>query len=603
MLPVPRHLGHTGDMSDERDEIRRRINLVDLVAQRVTLKQHGKVWKGLCPFHNDRNPSFQVDPAMGRYVCWACGEKGDCFDWVQKNLNVGFREALEVLARDTGVVLKGYDGPSKVERLRYEDAMEEAMRFFRSEIDRSTAALSYCERRGLDSATLATWEVGYAPDVGDALASRLRRNGFQLAECQTLFLVEGDSGAGYRDKFRGRLIFPIRDEQGKLVAFGGRLLGEGHPKYINSGDTPMYRKSKVLYGMNRAKEPMASSRRGVLVEGYLDVVACHRAGLDSAVASLGTSLTQEQARLLKRWCERVTVLYDADEAGAKAADRAADVLQAEGLAVEIALMPPGEDPDTLLRAAGAGAVVAAAEGGVAPIAHRLAQLELRVTPSEDGYWEEAFEVLAGARSPMELDRFSVLLASKYPYTRDSVQAQKSIRRGVDAKRRELRSRAHGAAPSQAVVVHRVAQTPVDLNTAERAVLLAFLEPELCARAWDVFREGDRFFTRSGVVLSTTIAGVFLDAPPVGQPRDWLHLIEDDDVRELIEAVRAHAVRPESAGAPPSLEVLVDALGDLRRLRRGRYVEDVKKGSLDDDRLREITHVLKGAEPNVEPKTR
>lgn len=591
-------------MSDERDEIRRRINLVDLVSQRVTLKQHGKAWKGLCPFHNDRNPSFQVDPAMGRYVCWSCGEKGDCFDWVQKTLNVGFREALEVLARDTGVELKGFDGPSKVERLRYEDAMEEALRFFRSEIDRSSTALGYCERRGLDKATLSTWELGFAPDVRDALATRLRRNGFQLADCQAVFLVDGDPGAGYRDKFWGRLIFPIRDEQGKLVAFGGRMIGDGNPKYINSGDTPLYRKSKVLYGMHRAKDAISSSRRAVLVEGYLDVIACHRSGLESAVASLGTAVTQEQARLLKRWCDCVTVLYDADEAGIKAADRAADVLQAEGLSVDIALMPDGEDPDTLLRTAGAGAVVAAAEGGVAPIAHRLTQLERRVAPSEDAYWDEAFEVLAGARTVMELDRFCDLLTSKYPYTRDALQAMRSIRRGVEAKRRQLRARPKGASVhEEPAPVRRPAPAANDLHAAERAVLLAFLEPELCARAWDVLVEADLFFTRSGMQLAQIMGQVFQEGPPEGQPRDWLHRIEDEEVLGLVEAVRAHAVRPDSAGAPPCLEVLVDALGDLRRLRRRRYVGDARKGDLDDDRLREIAHVLKGAEPEGEPKTR
>ncbi|MCO5298031.1 MAG: DNA primase, partial [Fimbriimonadaceae bacterium] len=433
-------------MGDEREEIRRRLNLVDLVSQRVSLQgpKQGK-WKGLCPFHDDKNPSFEVNPSIGRYHCWACGEKGDIFSWVMKTRNVEFREALEILAREAGVELEAYKGPTRSERLALEDAMEHAKRFFEAELKRSEAARKYCADRGLDESTLSAWEIGYAPDVGDALAGSLRKEKFELRRCKELFLVEEDASGGYYDKFRGRLMFPIRDEHGKLVAFGGRVLGDGHPKYINSSDTPLYRKSHVLYGMHRAKAAIAKEQQAVLVEGYLDVIACHRAGLETAVASLGTALATEQAKLLGRWCRQAVILYDADEAGKKAADRAADILQEAGLEVRIALMPPGEDPDTLLRTQGAAAVVAAAKGGLKPLAHRIGQLVARSDPHEEAFWSEAFSILAAWRSPLELDEMVVRLAPLYPHTKDPTINQKSIRTGVNEARRQ-RARDAGRTP-------------------------------------------------------------------------------------------------------------------------------------------------------------
>ncbi|MFQ3677909.1 MAG: DNA primase, partial [Fimbriimonadaceae bacterium] len=299
-------------MAGEREEIRARISIVELVGQRVSLKRTGKDWKGLCPFHPDKNPSFSVSETTGRYRCWSCGETGDVFSWVMKTQNVDFPEALEILARQAGVELTPRAGaPDHSLRVRQLAAMEEALKFFREQLVRSREALGYVERRGLDQEILDAWEIGYAPADGSPLSRRLGKAGFPLEMCRDLFLVD-QSGSGYRDKFFNRLMFPIRNERGELVAFGGRVLGDGHPKYINSGDTPIFRKSRVLYGMFRAREAMRRRRHAVLVEGYLDVIACHRAGVDTAVASLGTALAEEHAQLLRRWVDEVTIFYDGD---------------------------------------------------------------------------------------------------------------------------------------------------------------------------------------------------------------------------------------------------------------------------------------------------
>src|SRR5947209_3610497 len=223
-------------MSDEISEIRARIDIVDLIGQAVALKRKGKSFLGLCPFHEDHNPSFNVSPDMGRYTCWSCKENGDIFSWVMKTQNVAFPEALQILAEKAGVKLRGHSDEARSVRANQRAAMEAALSFFQEQLSKTPAAVQYCDRRGLTEAIRSHWELGYAPDLGEALTVFLQRKGFRLADCKPLFLVDGDEH-GYRDKFRARLMFPIRDEKGELVGFGGRVIGDGNPKYINSSDT------------------------------------------------------------------------------------------------------------------------------------------------------------------------------------------------------------------------------------------------------------------------------------------------------------------------------------------------------------------------------
>lgn len=382
-------------MADEIGEIRARINIVDLVGQSVALKRSGNRYQGLCPFHEDKNPSFSVTPETGRYVCWACGEKGDVFNWVMKTRNIEFKEALQLLAEQAGVTLKTQKPEDRSIRMTQRSAMDAAQKLFREQLGKSPAAKAYCASRGLTQEILDKWEIGYAPDDGQALTISLKKQGFRLAECKQLFLVDGDDNQGYREKFRGRLIFPIRDERGDLVAFGGRALGDAQPKYINSSDTPLYKKGKVLYAMNIAKEAMRDEKTAVLTEGYMDVIACHAAGVKTAIASLGTALTSDQAKLLKRWCDAVTVLYDSDSAGQKASAKAIDIFSAEGLRVRVAAVPEGKDPDTLLKSAGPAAVRKAATAGLTPLEYRIHAIEKEHSSDSEEFWSMAVAAIAG----------------------------------------------------------------------------------------------------------------------------------------------------------------------------------------------------------------
>lgn len=566
-------------MADETREIRARVDLVDLVSQRVSLKKAGKTWKGLCPFHEDRNPSFTVSSETGRYKCWSCGEAGDIFTWVMKTQNVEFKDALQILAKAAGVTLSR-SGPKQDSSQRevWQTAMAEALSFFKEQLAKSSHAIEYCERRGLSKEVLETWELGYAPDVGDALAGTLKRKGLPLAECKQLFLVDTDSSGGFFDKFRARLIFPIRDERGELVAFGGRLLGDGVPKYINSSDTPIYRKSRVLYGMNRAKEALQKERRAVLVEGYLDVIACHQAGVTGALASLGTSLAEDHARLLKRWCDEVVILYDSDAAGQKAAHRAVDILKVEGLKVRIALMPDGEDPDTLLKSGGTGAVLRTIEKSVAPMEFDLHELQKRLKPSQTEFWDEAVGILATAPNEMELDRFIVQLAPLYPGLRDPVEAIKTIRREVDRQRKRPAPRVPYVA--KAIVEPAVVVTDVQsLKVAELIVLRAFLSEDLREAAWEALQDADLMMTGLGADIASAINGAFPLKAPEGPPSLWLSEVQPE---AMVGAL--NDLQYDRRVAQLSETVLSDTIEGLKTRKVKREFTQKKSTSADRNDL-------------------
>lgn len=569
-------------MADELDEIRSRIRLVELVGQSVSLTRKGRNWLGLCPFHDDRRPSFNVSDTTGYYKCWACNESGDMFTWVMKTQNVGFPEAVEILARQAGVTLRKRKPEDPSQKLSWQGAMAESLAFFRAELGKSSEGKAYCERRGLSQDVLDQWEIGYAPDVGEALAIHLSKKGYSLAECQKLFLVDQDSSGGYFDKFRGRLIFPIRDERGDLVAFGGRVLGDGHPKYINSSDTPLYRKSKVLYGMNLAKKAISDGASPVMCEGYLDVIACHMAGVHSAVASLGTALSEEHAKMLMRWAKSgdTVILYDADEAGERAAARGAEILEKEGLKVRVALMPTGQDPDTLLRTAGAGAVKLAAEGGLSPTEFKVRQIELKFKPDDETFWKLVVESLSESRSELELARHVQYLAPKYPHLRDPIEAAKALRRMINQQRRSRSGRSEP--PSRPPLD---AKPKLGIKSAEASLFRAFLADDFRVTAMSAIKQSDLFVTGKAAELAAAISLAFPEAPH-GPPADWLNRIEPEELRQFL--VDIDLAKEERLTVP----FVEESIQHLQKKRDERAVQELKQTANSDDRLRQLQERLR-----------
>ena len=544
---------------------------------------------GLCPFHADKKPSLDVNSEMGSYRCWACGEKGDIFNWVMKTQNVDFKDALTILAQRAGVTLSGRrsaetSATARSERQARKALMDAALAFFQAELEKAANAKAYCANRGIDAATIAVWELGYAPAVGEALVAYLKRQGLPLAEAKTLFLVDGDDSRGYSDKFLGRLIFPIRNERGDVVAFGGRVLGDGVPKYINSSDTPLYRKSHVLYGLWQARDNLRKTRHAVLAEGYLDVIACHRAGVTGALASLGTSLAEEQAKLLKHWCDAVTILYDGDAAGLKAADRAADILAVEGLIVTIATLPPGDDPDTVLQREGSAGVERGVAGTQSPLDFRVAQLERRVATTDPAFWVELFDLLAAAPTELELMRQVERLAPAYPELRDVVAARKALRAEIMRRRRPA-ARRQGAQPTPTGKAG--GPTRITVDSAELTLLYAYILGEDRLPYHALIADSQLFVTGAATRIAAALADAFPEGPPEGLPAVWLNRVE-----------------PDAAAAISELDF--DRLGSLNeqfvrdtidRLQRNKEDRLARVGEDEGDRLRKAQERLKKLKPD------
>ncbi len=331
------------------EKIKQRIDIVDFVRQYVPhLKKAGKTWKACCPFHKEKTPSFTVSSEKGLFYCFGCQSGGDIFEFLMKIENLSFHEALQKLADIAGVEYKPTHGFSADEQKRIDarKTLDFAKNFFHKNLMSvgGEFARNYVKGRNLTKETALKFELGFAKNDATALCREAQSAGYTPQQLKEVGLGV-ITAYGPRDYFRGRLIFPIINQRGETVGFGGRILAEGEPKYLNSPETLLFNKSQVLYGINFAGPAIRKAGRAVLLEGYMDVIACHQAGFENTVAPLGTSLTEDHARLLKRYTDNVVVLFDPDAAGIKAALRGALILIEQGVFVKVASLSEGLDPD------------------------------------------------------------------------------------------------------------------------------------------------------------------------------------------------------------------------------------------------------------------
>ncbi|MCC8167807.1 MAG: DNA primase [Clostridiales bacterium] len=340
------------------EEVRSRNNIVDVIGSYVKLTRKGNSYFGLCPFHGEKTPSFSVSENKQMYYCFGCGAAGDVFTFLKEYENLSFSEAMEVLASRSGVSLPKQEMSAEQKkaadrRSRLLEANKEAARYFYSLLHskRGERAFKYFKGRQLTDETMQKFGLGYADQYSDDLYRFLRSRGYEDDLLKDTGLVSFTESHGGRDKFWNRAMFPIMDARSRVIAFGGRVMGEGEPKYLNSPETPIFDKSHTLYGLHIAR----ATRRPQLslCEGYMDVIALHQAGFDNAVASLGTSLTDGHASILKHYTNEVFLSYDSDGAGQRAALRAIPILKRSGLTARIINMQPYKDPDEFIKALGA----------------------------------------------------------------------------------------------------------------------------------------------------------------------------------------------------------------------------------------------------------
>lgn len=339
------------------DEVKYRNKIEDVISSYVNLKRAGSNYQGLCPFHSEKTPSFTVFPNTETFHCFGCGAGGDVISFIMRAENLEYPGAVEFLAKRAGLEMPEEAGDAKsetVKRSRMYEMNRAAALFFNRMlyVPESEPAREYLKKRGLSGAAVKRFGLGFAPNSFDALRTHMHSLGYGDDELKEAFLCgKSERTGGYFDYFRGRIIFPIIDNFSNVIAFGGRALGDGKPKYLNTSDTPVFKKSRNLFALNFARNACADSL--ILCEGYMDVIAVHMAGFPNAVATLGTALTTEQARLMAKYTKKVILSYDSDEAGVSAAKRAIPILTDAGLEVKMLRMEGAKDPDEYIKKFGA----------------------------------------------------------------------------------------------------------------------------------------------------------------------------------------------------------------------------------------------------------
>jgi DNA primase len=470
-------------------ELADRNDIVDVVSSYVRLtKRSGANLFGLCPFHSEKTPSFSVSPDKQIYHCFGCGKGGSVINFIMEIENLSFPDAVEFLARRAGMeVPDDGDRAQRDRRGRLLALNKEAARFYFEKLigPEGGPGQAYISRRQIEPAVAKRFGLGFAPDSFYALTDAMRDKGFQDFELIDAGLANANkSGKGVHDVFRNRLMFPVIDVRGSVIGFSGRILGDGEPKYLNSRETPVFSKSRNLFALNLAKK----SKNGyiLLTEGNIDVVSLHQAGFDSAVASLGTSLTPEQARLISRYTSEVVIAYDNDSAGQKAAQRAIGILEPLDLKVKVLQMSGAKDPDEFIKAFGRDAFANLLSASENHVEYRLRVIERsRDLGSDEGrvaYLKDAAALLAELPSPVEREVYAMRVADKAgvgkavvvdEVTRQRTRRLKTARK--QAERSAVRDARAAAQPKERSLRY---ENPRSAVAEEGVVRLAYLDPGL-----------------------------------------------------------------------------------------------------------------------------
>ena len=423
-------------------ELKMKTDIEDVISTYVTLKRRGATLVGLCPFHNEKTPSFTVYPATQSFYCFGCGAGGDAITFLKKIENLDYLDAVKTLAQRAGLQMpqEGFDDSLSKRRRRILEMNREAARFYHSVLlsPEGKVGYDYYIGRALSAATISHFGLGFAPNQWDALLKHMRAKGYQPAELVDAGLARKGQ-KGYYDNFRNRVMTPIIDVRGNVIAFGGRVLDDSKPKYINTGDTLVYKKTNELFALNFAKDSKEDAL--ILCEGYMDVIAMHQAGFTNAVAGCGTALTTEQVRLISRYAKEVILTYDADEAGQKALQKAMTLFDQTDVKVRIPALVGGKDPDEIIRTYGRDKFKGMLEGASNETEFRLLalrrQYNLATTQGKIDFIGGALQILA-TLPPVEQDLYVSRLSEELGVERQNMKVQLQDLVARQGNRREKR---------------------------------------------------------------------------------------------------------------------------------------------------------------------
>ena len=423
------------------DELKHRCDIEQVISPYTRLKRAGRNLTGLCPFHSEKTPSFVVYPENGSFYCFGCGAGGDVVTFVRMAEHLEYMEALRFLAQKAGIAMPEdiENDQSAKQRVRILECNREAARFFYQVLNAplGKAGLEYFNKRHLSEKTVKKFGLGFAPDTWDALIKHLKSKGFTEQEAELAALTRKNRQGGSYDLFRNRVMFPIIDLRGSVIGFGGRTIGSDNPKYINSPDTMVFKKSRGLFGLNIAKA--TKQQYLILCEGYMDTIGLHQAGFDNAVATLGTALTGEQARLIAQYTGEVVIAYDSDEAGQKATERAVGILSKTGIKIRVLSMSGAKDPDEYISKFGVEKFRQLLEGSTNSTEHEILKLRKKHdTDSDDGkvnFLNEFCVVMSRIPAKLEADVYINKIANEFSVSKDAIVEQvNALRRKMEKSR-------------------------------------------------------------------------------------------------------------------------------------------------------------------------
>ena len=409
-------------------DLRLKTDIYDVISTYVTLKKRGRTYVGLCPFHNEKTPSFTVYPDTQSFYCFGCGAGGEAIAFMKRIENLDYIDAVKTLAQRAGMQMpddNSYDDSLAKKRRKILEINRESAKFFNSYMmsESGRKGHEYFLNRGLSEKTIKHFGLGFAPDSWDSLLKHLKSLGFSLSDMEDAGVIKKGQ-KGYYDNFRNRVMTPIIDVRGNVIAFGGRVLDDSKPKYINTGDTIVYKKTNELFALNFAKD--SGSETLILCEGYMDVIAMHQAGFTNAVAGCGTALTAEQVRLISRYAKEVILAYDADEAGQKARDKAIQLFSQTDIKIKIPILSGGKDPDEIIKNVGRDRFKGMLEGASNEIEFSIVNLRskhnLNTTQGKIDFLNECIRLLVNV-TPIEQDLYISRLAEELGVEKQSIKTQ------------------------------------------------------------------------------------------------------------------------------------------------------------------------------------
>lgn len=563
---------------EQVDEILEKSDIVSVISEYVKLEKKGNSYKGLCPFHKEKTPSFSVLEDRQIFKCFGCGKGGNVAHFIMLAEGLAYWDAIAFLAEKQGIrIVPSGDRRAEEQsalRKKIAEINKEAARFFYHQLAKSREGYTYFTGRGIPPETVKHFGLGYAGPEWDSLLKFFLSKGVREKELLTAGLVVPNKRGGYCDKFRNKVMFPIFDVLGNVVAFGGRVLDDSKPKYINSPETPLYTKGKHLYGLNFARQ--SGSRRVIIVEGYMDCIALHQRGITWAVAALGTALTNDQARLLKKYFDEVITCFDADAAGQSATLRGLDILASKGFKVRVMAVPDGKDPDEFLRKHSPDEFISVADRAKTLVEYKLSLVEAKFPPRDNAsrvrFLNGVTEVLAAIEDPLERDLYINWVSREYEISTEPLKEQIAV------------FRAGGQLNAQNIFMKRpvaAKRTPTGngdtrenllsdrekkIDLSEKTLLLLAAEDAFCLRALQRDVKEDFFVIGSNKELYSSL----LAREKAGQPVGKEFLLADADLEsaETLSRLLAGWITPSDING-----AYRELLKKLQRLKNeGRLAE-------------------------------